>query len=81
MYHVTFQGCVNASWSDLVSNMVVMTTMNEDGVIVTTLTGEMVNQAMLMGVLNNLYELQTCICLSYRCNGLMRIWTEITSEC
>lgn len=57
MYRITVLGYVGDDWSDFVGGMTVTKTLDEERRPVTTLIGEMVDQAMLLGVLNYLYDL------------------------
>jgi hypothetical protein len=57
VYRITVQGYLCENWSDIMGDMAVVTTPDEDRGPVTTLTGEMVDQAMLLGVLNYIYDL------------------------
>jgi len=57
MYCITVRGVVGESLSSFVEGMSVRTKLDEEQHPVTTLTGKMIDQAMLMGVLNHLYDL------------------------
>jgi hypothetical protein len=57
MYRITVQGYVSKRWSDLLSDMTVITALDDVQRPVTTLSGELVDQAMLLGVLNYIYDL------------------------
>lgn len=55
-YTITVQGCVPADWVDYLGGLTV-TTNTKTTQPITTLSGTMTDQAALMGVLNNLYNL------------------------
>jgi len=56
-YRIQVEGELNESWSDHLGGMRVTTHKREDQSIVTTLTGRVMDQAELEGILNSLYEL------------------------
>ena len=56
-YCVTVEGVVDKSWSARLGGMKINTRTHWDNRQVTTLVGEMIDQAALAGVLNTLYEL------------------------
>ncbi len=55
-YCVTVEGFVDESWSARLGGMKINTRTHWDERQVTTLVGEMIDQAALAGVLNTLYE-------------------------
>lgn len=57
MYHVRLQGRLDEDWSDTLAGMKVIVTPDHEGYPVTTLSGRIVDQAMLLGVLNCVYDL------------------------
>ncbi|MCP4165260.1 MAG: hypothetical protein GY759_05115 [Chloroflexi bacterium] len=57
-YQISIQGFLNADWSDRLGGLRIVTTPSPDGRAVTTLSGEVVDQAVLMGILNALYDLR-----------------------
>ena len=57
-YQISIQGSLNADWSDRLGGLRIVTTPAPDGKTVTTLSGEVVDQAVLLGVLNALYDLR-----------------------
>jgi hypothetical protein len=57
MYCITVQGYVSKRWSDLLSDLTVITKLDDSQRPVTTLIGELADQAMLLGVLNYIYDL------------------------
>jgi hypothetical protein len=68
-YQISVQGMIDPDWSDRLSGMT-MSLIREDACPpVTTLKGELSDQAALAGVLNTLYELHlpilSVLCLSY----------------
>ena len=56
IYRIRVQGYLDQSWSDRMGGMTITTTEQEDGAPVTTLTGDLLDQAALLGVLNTLYD-------------------------
>lgn len=56
-YWINVQGRIPASWCDRMEGMTVMQSSPEATAPVTTLMGELSDQAALAGVLNTLYEL------------------------
>jgi len=57
-YQISIQGLLSADWSDRLGGLRIDTTPSTDGRAVTTLSGEVVDQAVLMGILNALYDLR-----------------------
>jgi hypothetical protein len=57
MYRVRIQGGLDESWSDQLGGMMMSTTQGAGEAPVTTLTGTLVDQAALGGVLSAIYEL------------------------
>jgi hypothetical protein len=75
-YQIRVQGRVDPDWSDRLAGMTIRLAVEEASPPVTTLNGELGDQAALAGVLNTLYELHlpvlSVLCLSYppgRCEG------------
>jgi hypothetical protein len=56
-YRIDVQGRIPARWCERVEGMVVTVLAPESGPLLTTLLGELSDQAALAGVLNTLYEL------------------------
>jgi hypothetical protein len=56
-YRIEVAGALDESWSDRLGGMIIKTRQRADQSTVTTLTGRMIDQAELAGVLNSLYEL------------------------
>jgi hypothetical protein len=56
-YRIRVQGALHASWSDRLSGMAIAVRQSVNQRPVTTLTGEVRDQATLLGVLNALYDL------------------------
>ena len=56
-YRIQVVGVLDKSWSDRLGGMIIKTRQRADQSTVTTLTGRMIDQAELAGVLNSLYEL------------------------
>jgi hypothetical protein len=56
-YRIRVQGQLSASWSSRLNDMVITTRQPASQSPVTTLTGDVRDQAALMSVLNTLYDL------------------------
>ena len=56
-YQISVQGRINPSMSDVLGGMTISPDTMEADHTVTTLSGELVDQAALAGVLNTLYEM------------------------
>ena len=56
-YRITVQGYLDSSWSDDFGGMTVSNEISKDGSWLTVLTGSLVDQAALFGVLDGLYGL------------------------
>lgn len=56
-YRIRVQGHLNRSWSTRLGGMAISTTITPDQLSVTTLEGELLDQAALAGVLDVLYSL------------------------
>jgi hypothetical protein len=67
-YQISVQGRIDASWSERLEGMTICQTTPETGATVTSLEGELVDQAALAGVLNTLYELHLTVILVKRLN-------------
>ena len=69
IYQISVQGRIDPNWSDRLAGMALRLTTQDGRPPVTTLDGELSDQAALLGVLNSLYELHlpvlSVICLSY----------------
>ena len=67
-YQITVQGKIDPSSSELIGGMKVRHTALEAGHTVTTLEGELRDQAALAGVFNTLYELHLPVLRVMRMN-------------
>jgi hypothetical protein len=56
-YRITIQGYLDRSWSDDFGGLTVSNEVSNDGYPQTVLTGSLVDQAALFGVLDGLYGL------------------------
>jgi hypothetical protein len=56
-YRIKIQGCLDDSWSDRFGGMTIRVEREADGSPLTVLTGRLVDQAALFGVLNGVYGL------------------------
>jgi hypothetical protein len=66
IYRIRVRGKIPASWSDRLEGMAINAEASRDGRFITTLVGELGDQASLVGVLNSLYELHLPV-LSVEC--------------
>lgn len=67
-YQISVQGRIDPNWSDRLEGMAISLATLEAGPPVTTLEGELSDQAALAGVLNSLYELHLTLLLVKRLN-------------
>jgi hypothetical protein len=65
-YHICVQGAIDPTWSDRLDGMKIHLSADEGQPRVTTLEGELSDQAALAGVLNSLYELHLPILMVMR---------------
>lgn len=56
-YRIKVKGYLDNSWSDRLGGMTITSKSKGDGQPVTTLTGELLDQTALAGVLSTLYDL------------------------
>ena len=56
-YQITIQGRIDPNWSDRMAGMKIRNSLDQTNPTITTLEGEVTDQAALLGVLNSLYEL------------------------
>ena len=68
-YQISVQGRIDPASSDLLGGMTITPATAEEGLPVTTLEGDLRDQAALAGVLNTLYELHLTV-LSVQCLGV-----------
>ncbi len=68
-YQIIVQGRIDASWSDRLEGMTIWNAAGESNEPVTTLMGELSDQAALAGVLNSLYELHLSVLSVVRLKG------------
>jgi hypothetical protein len=64
-YQIAVKGQIDQTWSDRLEGMLCQVTVEADATI-TTLEGELSDQAALAGVLNTLYELRLPVILVKR---------------
>jgi hypothetical protein len=57
IYKISVQGRIDANWSDRMAGMEIRNSLDQANPPITTLEGEVADQAGLLGVLNTLYEL------------------------
>jgi hypothetical protein len=65
-YQIRAQGQINERWSDRLEGMVIRLDTSTNGPSISTLEGELLDQAALVGVFNTLYELHLPV-LSVQC--------------
>ena len=69
-YQISVQGRIDPDWSDRLAGMTIRLITEEASHPVTTLDGELSDQAALLGVLNSFYELHlpvlSVVCVSYK---------------
>jgi hypothetical protein len=68
-YHIGVQGHIPARWCDRLEGMTITERSSEAEPAVTTLLGELSDQAALAGVLNTLYELHLPVLSVERLSG------------
>jgi hypothetical protein len=68
-YRILVKGCIPANWSDRMDGMSIRQAAADDGEPVTTLEGELADQAALTGVINTLYGLHLPILLVEQVNS------------
>jgi hypothetical protein len=56
-YRIRLQGSLGENWSEYLNSMTITPARAIDGAPVTILKGRLVDQAALLGVLNNAYDL------------------------
>ena len=61
IYQITVQGRIDPNWSDRLEGMTICLATAETGSSLTTLEGQLSDQAALAGVLNTLYELHLTV--------------------
>ena len=74
-YQICVQGYLDKKWSDYLQGMTISIKQNESRHPVTTLTGQLVDQAALLGVLNALYDYHLPL-LSVECLSIGSISQE-----
>jgi hypothetical protein len=68
IYEIRVQGRIDPNWSDRLDGMAISLAISDANPPVTTLVGELNDQAALLGVLNSLYELHLPV-LSVLCQS------------
>lgn len=68
-YQIAVQGRIDPSWSGRLQGMTILPSAEDALPPVTTLKGELTDQAALAGVLNTLYELHLPVVLVNRLGG------------
>lgn len=57
IYRIAVQGVLDQSWSDWLNGVDIHTESSEDCRVVTTLTGDLMDQATLFGILDHIRDL------------------------
>ena len=57
-YEIRITGHLEGSWSDRLGGMTIIPSEDESGIAITTLHGELPDQAALFGILNALYDMR-----------------------
>jgi len=60
-YAIIVEGKLDPSWSDWLGGLQLVSQKEEDGMVVTTLYGELTDQAALRGILNRLWDLNLVV--------------------
>ena len=60
-YQISVQGRVDPTWSERLEGMQISLDLSQDASPITTLLGELGDQAALAGVLNTIYELHLTV--------------------
>jgi hypothetical protein len=60
-YQITVEGKIDASWSDWLEGLRLISRKEADDMIVTTLSGILTDQAALRGLLNRLWDLNLVV--------------------
>ena len=78
-YKIRVKGYLDSSWSDRLSGLAISRSSQEDEPEVTTLYGQLADQAALAGVLSALYGLHLPI-LSVECQGDVETEEQTSKE-
>jgi hypothetical protein len=65
-YEIRIRGYLDECWSDRLGGMTILPSDDEHGGTITTLYGQLPDQAALFGVLNALYDMRLPV-LSFEC--------------
>jgi len=66
-YRIVWQGHLDERWSDYVGGLTISTGLDEGHHSITILTGQVKDQAMLMGILSTIYDWHQMPLLSVEC--------------
>ena len=56
VYHIKVQGTLSSEWAEYLGGLEINVSRRQESLL-TTLTGEIIDQAALIGILNSLYNL------------------------
>lgn len=66
-YQITIRGGLAPEWAGRLEGMTINRLIQDDGTVITVLTGELTDQAALNGVLNTLYSLRLPLVAVNKC--------------
>jgi len=61
-YQITVEGKIDPSWSEWLDDLQLVSRKETNGMICTTLSGALTDQAALRGLLNRLWDLNLVLC-------------------
>ena len=81
IYRICVQGELDQSWSEYLHGMAISSWLDQDQGPITVLTGELTDQAALLGILNSLYNLSlSLLCVDCLSNVKWRIALDDVSS-
>jgi hypothetical protein len=69
-YRITVQGRLDEAWNEWLNGLTIESAADEHGSIVTMLTGEIIDQAALRGLLNRLWDWNLTLIAVTRLQGV-----------
>lgn len=66
-YQIAIAGLLASDWSDWLNGFEIHAGLDPDGTCITLLTGKIVDQAALRGILNKIWDLNLELIALYRC--------------
>jgi hypothetical protein len=61
-YQIIVEGKIDPGWSDWFHSMTIVSSIEGDGLFSTTLSGTVIDQVALRGLLNRLWDLNLTVC-------------------